>query len=119
MSEKFIEYLRNNGLAENTCNSYNKDVELFKKYYEDSYGEKLDKLVHADISMYYNHLLKTGVTSASVNRKIASLKNYNLFLIDNGIQDNMVILDKDYIKVNYENFKQAYASQKQFQQFKK
>ena len=38
MSEKFIEYLRNNGLAENTCNSYNKDVELFKKYYEDSYG---------------------------------------------------------------------------------
>lgn len=99
MSEKFIEYLRNNGLAENTCNSYNKDVELFKKYYEDSYGEKLDKLVHADISMYYNHLLKTGVTSASVNRKIASLKNYNLFLIDNGIQDNMVILDKDYIKI--------------------
>ena len=95
MSEKFIEYLRNNGLAENTCSSYNKDVELFKQYYD----EKLDKLVHADISMYYNHLLKTGVTSASVNRKIASLKNYNLFLIDNGIQDNMVILDKDYIKI--------------------
>lgn len=81
MSEKFIEYLRNNGLAENTCSSYNKDVELFKQYYEDSYGEKLDKLVHADISMYYNHLLKTGVTSASVNRKIASLKIIIFFLL--------------------------------------
>lgn len=99
MAEKFIEYLKNNGLAENTCKSYNRDVELFKEYYKDSYGEELDKLVHADVLMYYNHLLNKGLTSTSVNRKIASLKKYNLFLIDDGVQDNIVIIDKDYIKI--------------------
>lgn len=99
MSEKFINYLKDLGLSENSYKSYNSDVELFKKYYEDSYGENLDKLVHADVAMYYNYLINKGIASTTVNRKLAAIKNYNLFLISEGIQDDIVVMDKDYIKV--------------------
>lgn len=99
MEKEFIEFMKNEGLSENTCNSYATDVKIFKKYYEDSYGEELKELVHADISMYSSFLKKNSLAPTTINRKIAALKEYNLFLIQQGIQDNLVIKDKDYIKV--------------------
>ena len=46
MEEKFIEYMKKQGLSENTYNSYANDVKIFKQYYEDSYGEDLRNLQH-------------------------------------------------------------------------
>ena len=91
MKEKFIEYMKKQGLSENTYNSYANDVKIFKQYYEDSYGEDLEKLIHADIKMYCNFLLKNNVSTLTVNRKLAALKQYNLFLIDEGKQKDIVI----------------------------
>ena len=99
MLEQFINYMKKQGLSENTYNSYATDVKIFKQYYEDSYGEELNTLVHADVKMYCSFLLKSNISSLSINRKIAALKQYNLFLIDEGVQNDVVILDKDYIKV--------------------
>ncbi len=99
MIEKFVEYMKRKSLSENTYNSYANDVKIFKQYYEDSYGEELNTLVHADIKMYCNFLLKDNISSTSINRKLAALKQYNLFLIEEGIQKDIVILDKDYIKI--------------------
>ena len=99
MLEKFIKYMKRKSLSENTYNSYANDVKIFKQYYEDSYGEELTTLVHADIKMYCNFLLKNNISSTSINRKLAALKQYNLFLIDEGLQKDIVILDKDYIKI--------------------
>lgn len=99
MQEKFIEFMKEQSLSENTYKSYASDVKIFEKYYEDSYGEELQNLVHADIKMYCSFLLKNNMTSSTINRKLAALKEYNLFLIDEGIQKDVVILDKDYIKI--------------------
>lgn len=99
MQEKFIEYMKNQSLSENTYKSYANDVKMFKSYYENLYGEELKNLVHADIKMYCNFLLKNNISSLSINRKLAALKQYNLFLIDEGIQKDIAIMDKDYIKI--------------------
>ena len=99
MQEKFIEYMKKQGLSENTYNSYATDVKIFKQYYEDSYGEDLVNLVHADIKMYCHYLSRNNISSLTINRKLAALKQYNLFLIDEGIQTDIAVLDKDYIKV--------------------
>ena len=99
MQEKFIEYMKKQGLSENTYNSYATDVKIFKQYYEDSYGENLVNLVHADIKMYCHYLSRNNISSLTINRKLAALKQYNLFLIDEGIQTDIAVLDKDYIKV--------------------
>lgn len=41
MIDKFIEYMKDEGMSENTYLSYARDVKLFEKYYNDSYGEKM------------------------------------------------------------------------------
>ena len=99
LQDKFIEYMKNNGLSENTYTSYANDVKLFKNYYEDTYGEELRELTHTDIKMYHSFLQRNNINSLSINRKTAALKQYNLFLIDIGVQNNIVIVDKDYIKI--------------------
>lgn len=58
MEEKFIIFLKDKGLSENTYNSYVSDIKIFKKYYFDSYGEELTTLVHADIKMYSSYMIK-------------------------------------------------------------
>ena len=52
MLDKFIKYMKNEGMTKNTYQSYASDVKLFQNYYEDSYGEKVENLTHSDISMY-------------------------------------------------------------------
>ena len=99
MIEKFIEYMENESLSKNTCKSYLKDVELFKKYYKDSYDKDLTTLTHADISMYKTHLLNKNILAKTVNRKLYALKLYNKFLIEENIQNDIVIKDRDYIKI--------------------
>ena len=99
MEEKFIEYMKNKSLSENTYNSYISDIKIFKKYYIDSYGEELSTLIHGDVKMYCNYLIRNNYAAKTVNRKLAALKEYNLFLIDNGIQENIAVLDRDYIKI--------------------
>lgn len=99
MEKDFIEFMKDNSLSENTYKSYASDIRLFKKYYKDSYGEELINLIHADVLMYIGFLRQNNISPITINRKIAALKEYNLFLIDKGIQANIVILDKDYIKV--------------------
>ena len=99
MIDEFIEYMKKDNISENTYMSYASDVKIYMKYYEDSYGDKMEKLIHSDIVMYVNYLKRNGVTASTINRKIAALKKYNLFLKDNGIQEDIVIVDKDYIKI--------------------
>jgi site-specific recombinase XerD len=99
VEEKFIQFMKKERLSENTYKSYASDIKMFRKYYMDSYGEELEQLIHADIAMYSNYLFKHGFSPSTINRKIAALKEYNLFLIDEGIQKDIVIVDKDYIKI--------------------
>jgi len=99
MEQKFISFMKKNGLSENTYKSYLSDIKIFKKYYFDSYGEELTTLVHADIKMYCSYMIKIGRSALTINRVIAAIKQYNLFLIEEKLQNNIVILDKNYIKV--------------------
>lgn len=97
--EKFILYMKEQNISDNTCNGYANDIKLYKKYYKDSFGEDLTNLIHEDISMYRSYLLKHNISAISINRKISALKMYNEFLVHEGLQEKVIIIDKDYIKV--------------------
>lgn len=118
MNEKFIDFMKNEGLAENTYNSYARDIKIFKKYYEDSYGEELTELIHSDISMYITYLKNNNSASSTINRKVAAIKEYNLFLIDIGLQDSIVIKDKDYIKMQKSMIPKQIPSQQEINKLK-
>ena len=99
MNEKFIEFMKDNGLSQNTYNSYATDIKLFEKYYKDSYGEDLKELIHSDIVMYINYLRNANYSVRTINRKLTALKQYNLLLQKERIQKDIVIREKDYIKI--------------------
>lgn len=99
MEEKFEEFMKKNRLSDNSQSSYLNDLKIFKKYYLDSYGEELNELIHTDIAMYVNFLKREGMKATTINRKLAALKQYNLFLVSQKVQTDIVILDKDYIKI--------------------
>lgn len=108
MIDKFIEYMKDESMSENTYLSYARDVKLFEKYYNDSYGEKMQNLTHSDISMYKSFLLKGGNSASTVNRKLSSLKLYNQFLIEQNMQNDMAIKEKDFIKIQTPIVKKNY-----------
>lgn len=118
MLDKFIEYMKNDNVSENTYKSYASDVKQFKKYYEDSYGEELTILIHADISMYANFLIKKGYSPKTINRKLSALKTYNDFLISNDIQNDIVIVPKDYIKVQKHGMNKKLPTDKEINKLK-
>ena len=97
--EKFILYMKEQNISDNTCNSYANDIKLYKKYYKDSFGEDLTNLIHEDISNKRSYLLKHNISAISINRKISALKMYNEFLVHEDLQEKVIIIDKDYIKV--------------------
>lgn len=100
MLEEFKKYLIQNKLSENSINSYISDLKQFIKYYEDSYGEKLTKLNSADVRTYISYLTHNlNFKPKTINRKITAINTYNQFLIEIGIQENIVLNKRDYIKI--------------------
>ena len=99
VENKFDDFMKENRLSDNSRSSYLNDLKIFKKYYLDSYGEELNELIHTDIIMYINFLKREGMKATTINRKLAALKQYNLFLVSQKVQTDIVILDKDYIKI--------------------
>ena len=97
VEEKFVCYMKDKGLSENSWKSYLSDLKLFKKYYEDSYGDELTNLVHADISMYSQYLHSHDTSAKTINRKIAAIKQYNLFLVAQGYQSDIVAIHNSMI----------------------
>lgn len=100
MIDGFKNFMENElRLSENSINSYYSDVTLYEKYYKDSYDEDLIELVYADIKMYKQYLLNNSIAPKTINRKLTSLRTYNDFLIQEKIQTEMVIKDRDFIKI--------------------
>lgn len=99
MEEKFIEYMRENRLSENTISSYAADVRLFIKYFKDQFDEEVIKIEHIIVTEYIKALKNQKRTAETINRKISAIKMYNDFLIEIGIQNDNVIKPKDYIKL--------------------
>lgn len=100
MNEEFKNYLIKQKLATNSVKSYLSDLIQYQKFYEDSYGEKLSKLIDGDVQTYISYLKNRLERKAStINRMLTSLKLYNEFLIEKQIQLNKVISKRDYIKI--------------------
>lgn len=100
MLEGFKEFMENElRLSENSINSYYSDVKLYEKYYKESYAEELKELVYADVKMYKQYLLNISTSPKTINRKLTSLRTYNEFLIQKKLQTEMVIKDRDFIKI--------------------
>ena len=65
-----------------TCNAYFKDVVDFQAYYRLTFdSENFEKTSYGEIRSWIIALVDSGLSNASVNRKLASLKAFYVFLL--------------------------------------
>ncbi|NOZ68060.1 MAG: site-specific tyrosine recombinase XerD [Deferribacteres bacterium] len=83
--EKFLNYLTvEKGLAENTLESYRRDIHKFRNYLEGG-GKQITGFKRSDITSYLNHLRDAGNQSSTLARNIAALRGFCRFMLLEGM----------------------------------
>jgi len=84
--KKFEEVLKQAGKSQNTVASYCTDIQEFLQWFWQTYGKPFDgRLFEQDVREYRNYLLNVlKQKPTTINRKMASLKCFNQFLIQVG-----------------------------------
>jgi integrase/recombinase XerD len=106
--DKFKEYLQKDSKSENTIKSYIININEYIKWFDDSYGLEVTKIYRENILEYKSYLLNIkkykgkNLNARTINAKLSSLGAINRFLVEEGIQQDFVINNKDTIKVQQE-----------------
>ena len=96
----FKEYLQGKGKSNLTITTYINETNIFKEWFYDSFGNEAKKLHRVNFLEYLSYLRNVKNYKAStINKKIASLLQYNNYLIENKVQEKHVILSSDFIKI--------------------
>ena len=100
MLEKFCDYLAAKGCVKKTVETYGQTVGGYMEWYQSTFGEPLQKLYRANVLDYISYLRTVRkLVNRSVNTKLAALKNLNDYLIETGVQTEVVLSKQDYLKV--------------------
>ncbi|WP_340065313.1 tyrosine-type recombinase/integrase [Ascidiimonas aurantiaca] len=80
--ELFLKYLSlEKNYSRHTCTAYGKDLFEFRDFCTETFGEDCLETIHySQIRSWIIHLVDSGVSNRTINRKIASLKSYYKFL---------------------------------------
>jgi integrase/recombinase XerD len=106
MIEHFHTYLEKEDKSLNTVRSYIQHVNGYLKWFDESKGVEFKKLHRENIKDYLAYIKTVkNMKPASINAKVGALLKFNEFLVDEGIQSDIVITRKENVKVQ-----QQYAS---------
>jgi Site-specific recombinase XerD len=106
MLEAFKENLRLKGKSSNTIDSYILHVKGYCQWYFESFGSECDRLYRENILDYLSYLRNVKRDSGkTINCKISALISFNIFLIENEIQQDSVVTKNDNIRIQ-----QSYAN---------
>ena len=104
MIEKFRKHLKECSKSQNTIDTYIGKIRQYYKWYNGSFGASPPMLYRANILDYisYLHNIKK-CKGKTLNNHLAALTSFNLFLIENKVQEEIVITKRDYrkIQLNY------------------
>ena len=85
-AESFLVYLREGrNMSGNTVEAYLRDVKEFETFLRDRDGENLTGASNTDLIAYLLALKNDGKSSATVNRKISSLRTFYRYARENGL----------------------------------
>ena len=87
MTDSFLDYLRfEKNYSEKTIVSYGIDLTKFEEYFKGKDEDVDFTTVDADLVRgWVMNLMENGYTSASVNRKLSSLRSFYRFLLKKGV----------------------------------
>ena len=92
--DHFQSSLQKDGKSINTINSYSSDIEEFLIWFYNTYGKEFDgQILEQDIREFKNYLLNIRkLKPSSINRKLATLRSFNTYLINIGIGKDIDII---------------------------
>lgn len=103
--EQFKEFMVREGKSENTRKSYELNVQGYIIWFTETYGADFQKLYRENVLEYKSYLSnikrhkEKSLSAKTVNAKLSSLKLFNKFLVEKGVQDDEVVHNSDSIKV--------------------
>lgn len=79
----FIDYLAlEKKYSKHTVNAYQKDLETFQEFNQVNFSEKnISNANYSQIRSWIIHLVDSGISNRSINRKISALNSYYKFLL--------------------------------------
>jgi len=100
----FAACLREIGDAENTINTYLQHLSDYDKWYRQSFAEPAPKVLLRPTLLDYRSYLSVlkKLKAQSINSHLSALRSYNEYLVIKGLQDQIVIMKRDYIKCQVE-----------------
>ncbi|HHY33627.1 MAG TPA: site-specific tyrosine recombinase XerD [Firmicutes bacterium] len=79
--DEFLAYLAvERGLAQNSLESYARDLNQFTSFVEECQGRTLDEVTQDTIMAYIEHLKRQGKAASSVCRQLAAIRGFYRFL---------------------------------------
>ncbi|MHC0037899.1 tyrosine-type recombinase/integrase [Pseudoneobacillus sp. C159] len=119
MTEQFEQYLNKAEKSENTIHSYLLHIKGFMRWIDESKGTNFVKLHRENVKDYVSYLRTIKQAKPStVNAKISSLIMFNEYLIDKGIQNDLVVSKKDNVKIQNQYASLAKVELKDVEKFR-
>lgn len=116
----FTVYLREIGDAENTVTTYLRQLLDYNKWYRQSFAEAAPKeLLRPTLLDYRSYLIVSKkLKEPSINSHLSALRCYNEYLVVKGVQDQIVIAKRDYMKCQVEYASPSKVSREQVEQLR-
>jgi len=119
MLNEYENYLINSGKSSNTVKSYVRHIKNYMTWYHDTYGQDMERLYRANVLDYIAYLKNIKkLTAQSINAKLSALISLNTFLMDSGIQSDIVVTIRDSIKVQTLYASPSIISKQEVEQFR-
>lgn len=119
MLTEYQEHLHSQGKADNTIKSYTLHIGNYISWYTDTYGNAPTRLYRANVLDYISYMRNIMKANArTINAKLAALQSYNEYLIEQGIQPDLVLTKKDNIKVQSQYANPSIVSKQEVEQFR-
>lgn len=123
--EEFKNYLLEQNKSNNTIDNYIRNIQNFKKWHRETTGEELKILYRPNVLEYKSYLKNIKKTkkgqplkAETINANLSAIAKYNEFLVETGVQKDIVINDKDFIKIQKQHINPCKVDKEQAEQFR-
>jgi len=118
---EFLEFLQTmpSIRSEGTMERYSGNVRQFLTWFKDTYDLEFSRLNRTNVKEFASYQKNIrGIKNSTVNQKISALMSFNYFLIEKGIQDDVVISKMDYYPEERKTINPAKTEKRDITQFR-
>lgn len=122
--QKFECFLTNESKSKNTVLTYTLNIREYLKWFNETYDLEFTKLYRENLLEYKSYLLNTKkyrgkpLNGKTVNNKLSSLVAFNIFLVEEKYQEDIVLKKNDLIKLQADFVNPCKINKQQVEQFR-